>query len=249
LIQPPTPAPAPAPIGILGGAFDPIHHGHLRLAVECRERLGLAAVHLVPFHAPNHRGRPVASAADRLAMVAAACAGEPGLVADARELRRGGVSYTVDTLEELRRELGPDRPLVLLLGEDACHGLPRWHRPADLLRLAHLAVVARPGATPPADPAWPTVGHTPWLTAPWFTAPWFTAPWLTAPWLTALGGQAVADPAALTQRPAGGCLRLAIPSLAISSTALRAALAAGRSIRYLSPDPTIRYLLEHALYS
>ena len=133
------------PIGIFGGTFDPIHYGHLRTALELKERLEFAAVHFVPVANPPHRSAPLNDGKLRLRMVEAAIRGEPGFVADDRELKRPGLSYTVDTLASFRAELGADRPLCLLLGMDAFLGLPQWHRWRELLDLAHVVVAHRPG--------------------------------------------------------------------------------------------------------
>lgn len=132
------------PIGVLGGTFDPVHCGHLRIAIEARETLGLAHVRLVPLNAPGHREPPFASVADRIAMLEAV-AGD-GLRLDRREIERGGTSYTVDTLESMRAEW-PKRPLCLLMGLDSYLTLPAWHRADALLSLAHLVVAARPGVS------------------------------------------------------------------------------------------------------
>jgi len=115
------------PIGILGGTFNPIHHGHLRLAIELYERLSLAEVRLIPSANPPHREQPTVSSQHRLEMVQAAIPNITGLTVDDRELRRDGFSYTVDTLASLREEY-PDQPLCLILGMDAFIGLPRWYQ-------------------------------------------------------------------------------------------------------------------------
>jgi len=133
-----------SPLAILGGTFDPVHYGHLRLADDVRTALALPEVRLVPAGKPPHRVAPQASARDRIAMLELGVREFPGLVVDAREISRGGKSYTVDTLGELRREM-PHTPLALLIGADAFHGLPSWHRWNDLFVLAHLIVVPRPG--------------------------------------------------------------------------------------------------------
>src|SRR5918912_76456 len=109
---------ASPPLGVFGGTFDPIHYGHLELAREVREALGLSEVLMVPAGDPPHRAAPVAPAIHRLAMVELALAEYPGLAADAREVVRRGRSYTVLTLQELRRER-PFQSLALILGADA----------------------------------------------------------------------------------------------------------------------------------
>jgi nicotinate-nucleotide adenylyltransferase len=133
-----------APLGILGGTFDPIHHGHVELAREVRAALRLDEVRIIPAGDPPHRAAPVATATQRLAMVELAIEGIPGLAADGRETLRPGRSYTVTTLESLRAE-DDVRPLVLIVGADAFLGFPEWHRWPELFELAHVVVVMRPG--------------------------------------------------------------------------------------------------------
>lgn len=144
--------PEPGPLGLFGGTFDPVHLGHLRLAEEAREALGLASVRWIPAGQPPHRGAPRLSGAHRLAMVRLAVAGNPAFQVDGAEVESPGPSYTVTTLERLRRELGPEQPLVLLLGADAFAGLPGWHRWQALLGLAHLVVLHRPVMLWPPQP-------------------------------------------------------------------------------------------------
>jgi nicotinate-nucleotide adenylyltransferase len=130
------------PIGLLGGTFNPIHHGHLRLALELYERLDLAEVRLIPSAQPPHRTLPSVSSELRFEMVKAAIAGVNGLTADDRELQRSGLSYTIDTLGSLREEY-PEHPLCLILGLDAFLGLPKWFQWERLLDFAHIVVVER----------------------------------------------------------------------------------------------------------
>lgn len=134
------------PLAILGGTFDPIHNGHLRAAWEVAEALD-AEVRLVPARTPPHRPPPVADAAGRVALLRAALSGQDRLRIDTRELDRDGPSYSVDTLASLRAEIGPDRPLVLLVGADAFAGLASWHLWRELFTLAHVGVLNRPGVT------------------------------------------------------------------------------------------------------
>ncbi len=102
-------------IGILGGTFDPIHYGHLRMALELRDALDLAKVHIVPCYQPVHRKQPVASPKQRLAMVKCAISNEPELIADDREIRRQGPSYMIDTLLDMRAEMPQQTSLCLLV--------------------------------------------------------------------------------------------------------------------------------------
>ena len=138
------------PIGVFGGTFDPIHIGHLRIAVKAFETLRLAQLRFIPSFLTPGRPAPTASASARLAMIEAAVAGQPGFIADGREIARGGASYTIDTLIELRAEW-PSTPLCLLLGMDAFLSLPRWHRWREIFDYAHVVVAHRPGWTVKAD--------------------------------------------------------------------------------------------------
>ena len=129
-----------APLGVFGGTFDPIHFGHLRTAFEVLHSAGLREVRFVPAGDPPHREPPRVAAAERLELVRAAIADQPGFVLDEREVRRAGRSYSVLTLGELRAEL-PDVPLCLIVGMDAFLGLPTWHRWTELLEFAPTQVV------------------------------------------------------------------------------------------------------------
>src|SRR5450432_1911693 len=115
------------PIAFLGGSRVIMHLGHLRVAWEASEALG-AQVRLMPANTPPHRPAPVADAQQRVRMLKAALVGQDRLVLDTRELRRGGPSFTVDTLQELRAESSATQPLILLLGADAFAGLTTWHQ-------------------------------------------------------------------------------------------------------------------------
>ncbi|MCG6966622.1 MAG: nicotinate-nucleotide adenylyltransferase [Chromatiaceae bacterium] len=138
-------------IGVLGGTFDPVHHGHLRIALDALEALGLAQVRLIPLAHAVHRDQPETPGELRLAMLRAALAGRRDLVADDRELRRGGPSYMVDTLNSLRAEF-PRDSLCLLVGGDAFDGFADWRDPQGILAIANLAVLQRPGYREPDDP-------------------------------------------------------------------------------------------------
>lgn len=131
-------------LAILGGTFDPVHLGHLRVAWEASEFLD-AEVRMMPANVPPHRPQPIANPAQRVAMLRAALAGQDRLVLDDRELRREGPSYTVDTLVDLRKEIGNEQPVVLLVGSDAWSGFPTWHRWQEVFELAHIGVLTRAG--------------------------------------------------------------------------------------------------------
>ncbi|TAL45227.1 MAG: nicotinate-nucleotide adenylyltransferase [Methylovulum sp.] len=133
-------------IGILGGTFDPVHYGHLRVALDVKEIFGLTEVRLIPSAIPPHREQPAASALMRSEMLALAVKNQPGLRVDARELDRPGASYMVDTLYSLRQDF-PAQALLLFIGTDAFNHLTDWYRWRDLFDYAHLVVMTRPGIT------------------------------------------------------------------------------------------------------
>ncbi|TWU00902.1 nicotinate (nicotinamide) nucleotide adenylyltransferase [Stieleria varia] len=132
-------------IGIFGGSFDPVHLGHLWIAETAMERLQLDALHWIPVaQSPLKARNPLASDQQRLEMLALAVSGRDGWVVDDREIRREGVSYTVDTVEQLQAEM-PDTDWYLIIGSDSLASMERWHEPEKLLRQVTLAVVQRGG--------------------------------------------------------------------------------------------------------
>lgn len=223
------PATEPGAIGVFGGTFDPIHVGHLRLAEEARESLALERVLFIPAGEPPHRGEPRSTPADRLAMVRLATASNPSFAVDDGEVFAEGKSYTVLTLERLRASLGPARPLVLILGADAFQGLATWHRWREILALAHLAVANRPGYAAHGD------GDALAATLP---------PELTAVWRNHRAN----DPTSAHRRPAGRIVPFDMTPLAISASQVRDLIHAGRSARYLLPEPVLGYIGRHHLY-
>jgi nicotinate-nucleotide adenylyltransferase len=132
-------------IGLMGGTFDPIHFGHLRPALEVAEHLQLDHVRFIPANIPPHRALPGISADHRREMVRLAIQQEACFRLDTRELDKNDISYTVETLHDLREELGRQVQLFWLLGMDAVQGFTRWHRWQDILQLTHLVVSHRPG--------------------------------------------------------------------------------------------------------
>lgn len=206
-------------IGVLGGTFDPVHIGHLRGALEVAEMFGLDEVRLVPNFRPPHRETPNSSAVHRLAMVRLSVQDLPPLVVDARELERDKPSYTIDTLESLRRELASDDQLFLILGWDAFCGLPGWHRWDELLGHCHIVVMQRPDADSEAPEALRDL----------------------------LAARSINDPLAMTGQ--GGQIGFAWQApLGVSATRIRQFLASGRSVRFLVPDAVMAYINAHGLY-
>lgn len=215
-----------SPIGILGGTFDPIHFGHLRLAQEVADQLRLAEVRFIPSGTPPHRAAPVAAAADRLAMVRLAVSGNTLFTVDPRESAATAPGYTVDTLTALRAEVGAAQSLVLLLGADAFLDLATWSRWQQLFELAHIAVAYRPGF--PVD-TWQS--RMPQRLAAEYNA------------------RLMHQPFSVHVAPAGGIVVVPIAELNISATMIRDALRRGRNPRYLLPENIYQYIQEHMLYS
>lgn len=213
----------PQPLGLFGGTFDPIHFGHLRLAEEAIAHLGLGGVRWIPAGNPPHRGVPQVTAAQRLAMVLRSTADNPHFSVDPAEVDAAEPSYTVHTLERLRRELGEQQPLVLLVGADAFAGLASWHRWRDLFALAHIAVSHRPGFPVEISS-------------------------LPAPLAAEFAQRRRTDVGCLRASPAGGVVTFAMTQLAISATQIRKLLANDLSARYLLPDAVLDYIQINSLY-
>jgi nicotinate-nucleotide adenylyltransferase len=213
------------PVAVFGGTFDPIHFGHLRLAQEIAESIRVEEVRFLPGGTPPHRAAPQVTAQQRLDMARLAIADNPLFTIDDREFKRTGPGYTVDTLTELRREVGLVRPLCLLLGADAFLELATWHRWHDLFGLAHIVIAHRPGFPPESWPA-----RMPVSLAREYEA------------------RLMKQPFAVHLSPAGGIVTQAIAALDISASMIRDSLARGVSPRYLLPDPVLDYIRANGLY-
>lgn len=130
-------------IGILGGTFDPVHEGHFHIAKQVLNRLGLEQIQFMPCALPVHRDEPHASANDRCAMIELMIEDEAAFALNTLELDRGGPSFMVDSLRDIRSQVDSD--LVLVLGTDTFNDFANWKSPREILQLAHLVVCHRPG--------------------------------------------------------------------------------------------------------
>ncbi|MBC7944255.1 MAG: nicotinate-nucleotide adenylyltransferase [Burkholderiales bacterium] len=210
-------------IGVLGGTFDPIHFGHLRLAEEITDGCGLSQVRVIAAGTPPHRRAPRASAQQRFDMVCAAVNGNARLVADQSEIFSEQPCFTVDTLSGLRAEFGAQTPICLILGADAFLQLMTWHRWRQLFEIAHLVVAQRPGYTLDQSS-------------------------LPAPLAVEFEARFNSDARSIHDRAHGIIVKVAITALDISATELRAHIAARRSARYLLPDIVLDYIRANTLY-
>lgn len=208
-----------APIGILGGTFDPVHNGHLRLAMELATDLCLAQVRLVPNGRPPHREQPGATPGQRAKWIRVATANEPRLTLDDRELLRNGASYTVDTLASLQADF-PDNPLCLIMGRDVFAKLPSWHEWRRLFEFAHIVLIERPGLSAELAPE-------------------------AAAELRARSASDIHD---LRNRRSGVIYSYAPPPLAISASRIRELIAAGASPRYLLPAAILDDIMDSRIY-
>lgn len=208
-------------IGIVGGTFDPPHVGHLALARAARDAWALDEVRLMPTGRSWQKTGAGAGSAQRLAMVRLALAGvapAERLIVDDREVRRDGPTYTVDTLRELRAELGPEPMLVLVLGSDQLRNLHTWHRWRELFEHAHLVATQRERVPLDALPA------------------------EVESELAARGADALPD------APGGAIAFFRMPAVPVSATALRAQLARGERPDGLSPPAVLDYIETNGLY-
>ncbi len=205
-------------IGILGGTFDPIHYGHLRTALDVQEALELERIHFVPLKHAVHKKQPGTPGELRAAMVQAAVAQHPGFVMDDRELHNDRPSYSLYTLQSFRRQM-PHTTLCFLLGMDAFRDFLNWHQPMEILRLAHLVVMHRPGEEMADVQLQQLVDE-----------------------------RCVEDVEQLHRQLAGSILFQPVTQLAISATDIRQRAQQGSSLRYLLPDAVITIIEQLKLY-
>lgn len=210
------------PVGIFGGTFDPIHFGHLRLAQEVAEHCGLESVRIVPAGKPPHRTEPHCPPAMRMEMVRIASSGNSLFFPDEREISKQSPCYSVETLHQMRGELGNEKPFCLMVGADAFLGLASWHNWTELFDLAHILVAQRPGFDLSSR--------------------------MTEPLQSEFRARLSSEPEALRHSPSGKIVVVEITLMDISSSMIRECLSGGRSARYLLPDEVLDYIGNHGLY-
>lgn len=206
---------------LFGGTFDPIHYGHLRPVEALATEVGLSRVTLLPNHVPPHRPQPEANAQQRLKMVELAIADNPLFAVDDRELHRTTPSYTIETLEAIRKERGAQLPLAFIIGQDSLLSLHKWHRWQSLLDTCHLLVLARPGYNDRMD----TQELQQWLEQ-----------------------HQVADATQLSLKPQGYIYLANTPQLEISATEIRQRRHQGLNCDDLLPRSVQRYIELQGLY-
>ena len=212
-------------VGIFGGTFDPIHYGHLRIAEEIVKTVGLQKLYFVPAGMPRLRHSPVASPQHRVEIVRLAIQKNPDFVLDEREINRGGVSYSIDTVREFKQEFGEEIRLCFVLGADAFINLPEWNNWKELFNLSHFIVSTRPGYT---------------LT--------LIKKLLSKELREECSQRWVSNTESLRKDTSGLIFIASTTMLDISATSIRAHIADGRSVRHLVPSVTVNYISENKLY-
>ncbi len=205
------------PIGVFGGTFDPIHFGHIKPMLDIREFTGISEIRYIPNSRPGHRSQPQTAALHRWNMTVLALDRYAELIADDREIQRAGTSYMVTTLRSLRSEFAM-RPLCLILGIDAFLQIHRWYWWGDVLKLANIIVMSRPGtAFPNQLPGW-----------------WFQA--------------LEVNPWKLYKKMSGSILHVAVDRVDVSATELRNRISRGDDCSDSLPGSVYEYIKQHNLY-
>jgi len=230
----------PARIGLFGGTFDPVHYGHLRPAIELAELYALDVLYLLPSHQPAHRGPTGASSSQRIDMLQLAVADVERLIVDTREALRSGPTYTVDTLEAMRDEF-PNATLLFFLGMDSFAEFASWRRWQDILHIANLVVIDRPGAL-----------MSDFSTALMEQQKKRSGTSMIVDMADRANGTDKADRGPESSPdvviPAGLIERTDVTQLDISATAIRQTVATGRSLHFLLPESVRHYIQRHRLY-
>jgi nicotinate-nucleotide adenylyltransferase len=214
-------------LGVLGGTFDPVHGGHLAIARAAQERFAPERFLLMPAWQPPHKpGEVITPWHHRFAMAVLACQDIDGVEASAAEGLRRGPSFTVETLEALRRDLEPDDPLLFLMGADSLAELHLWKEHRRLLDLAHLVVAPRPGT----DRDRIRSGLEPGLAARWVP----------------LGAEERAAGGSL--EPAGQIFWMEMPPVDLSGSRIRDRVRSGEPLGGLVPPAVAAYIFKYRIY-
>ena len=208
-------------IGILGGTFDPVHNGHIRLAIEFYERLGLTELRLIPLRIPPHREPPLAGPEHRLKMLQLAVENISGLVVDDCEIRKDTTSYTIETVRLIKNRIG-DLPACLLMGFDAFSSIHTWHRWEELLEFVHIAIADRPGNN---DKVY------------------------TRELVELIKSHLTGNVADLRDSQSGKIYRLTMPMLDISATQIREIVSNNQCARGLLPGEVLEFINTNNLYN
>ena len=207
-------------VALLGGTFNPIHFGHLNLANCLVDYLQVESVRMIPCAIPPHRETPSVSAEKRLAMLQLAIDDHPLLTSDDLELRKSTPSYSIETVQQIRQQVGEETPLLFCIGMDSLLTIDSWYHWQQLLDYCHLAICPRPGYKLPIK------GH-------------------LAEWIE----QNLCDDIERVKTLAQGCLHLCkIPLKDISSTAIRDSIKCVQSIDHLTPKSVVNFITKHSLY-
>ncbi|MGB2180145.1 MAG: nicotinate-nucleotide adenylyltransferase [Porticoccaceae bacterium] len=207
-------------VALLGGTFNPIHFGHLNLANCLVDYLQVESMRMIPCAIPPHRETPSVSAEQRLAMLQLAIDDHPLLTSDDLELRKSTPSYSIETVQQIRQQVGEETPLFFCIGMDSLLTIDSWHHWQQLLDYCHLAICPRPGYKLPIK------GH-------------------LAEWIE----QNLCDDIERVKTLAQGCLHLCkIPLKDISSTAIRDSIKCAQSIDHLTPKSVVNFITKHSLY-
>lgn len=212
-------------IGIFGGTFDPIHYGHLRVAEEIVETIDLQKMYFIPAGNPWLRPAPIASSQHRAEIVQIAIQDNPRFILDKREINREGISYSVDSLRELKQEFGKKTVLCFVIGADAFIKLAKWNNWRETFNLCHFIIVARPGHQ---------------LISNHDMLPIELQEECSKRWVSSVSSLRSSDNGLLFIAPT--------TMLDISATTIRARIAAGESVRYLVSDAVLRYIKANQIY-
>lgn len=204
----------------MGGTFDPVHNGHLRMATEVREALGASRIHLMPTPQPVHKELKGAEALHRLAMLEVVAESDENISVDKREIDSQEAAYTIRSLELMREELGKEASICMLIGMDSLLTIDTWRRYDELLSFCNIIAVGRPGSN-----------------------------FLPNPNVQVLLDNHQVDDINNIVSHSAGCIKVIETSLLdISSTDIRYRIARGKSVRYLLPDPVQAYIDQKKLY-